>query len=36
VRGQDPKRVNLFLMRLCREIVITPEGEIAIHLRQSG
>ncbi len=31
---QEPKRVNHFLLRLCRRIVITPEGEIAVELRE--
>jgi DNA invertase Pin-like site-specific DNA recombinase len=35
VRGQDPKRVNQFLLRLIRQIVITPEGQIAVELRHS-
>jgi DNA invertase Pin-like site-specific DNA recombinase len=32
VQGQDPKRVNSFLLRLVREIVVTPEGEVSVCL----
>jgi DNA invertase Pin-like site-specific DNA recombinase len=33
VAGQDPKRVNQFLLRLCRSITVTPDGVITVQLR---
>lgn len=31
---QPPRQVNAFLLRLCREIEITPEGSITVRLRK--
>lgn len=33
IRGQDPRRVNDLLLRLCREIVVSPDGALTVCLR---
>ncbi|MEP7137956.1 MAG: hypothetical protein ABI904_23760 [Chloroflexota bacterium] len=33
IASDDPLKVNTLLTRLCEKIVITPAGEIIIHLR---
>lgn len=34
VKEGDPKRVNSILLRLCKEIVITPDYQVTVHLRE--
>lgn len=33
IRGQDIRRVNTLLIKLVREIVVTPEGDVRVCLR---
>ena len=34
IAEDDPQKVNALLLRLCREIVVTPDAKITIHLRE--
>jgi uncharacterized protein (DUF2267 family) len=32
--GADPKKVNAFLLRLCHQIIVTPDGQVTALLKE--